>query len=84
MLYEVITTIQRVVWEKGEQGVVKAIADMENNLPFPIKGFDCDNGSEFLNWHLHKYFTKRKRPVQFTRSSRITSYNVCYTKLLRF
>ena len=59
---------QRAVWEKGEQGVVKAIQDMENNLPFKIKGFDCDNGSEFLNWHLLKYLTKRKRPIQFTRS----------------
>ena len=61
-------TIQRAIWEKGEKGVVKAIADMENNLPFQIKGFDCDNGSEFLNWHLHKYLTNRKRPIQFTRS----------------
>ena len=61
-------TIQRAVWEKGEIGVVNAIQDMENNLPFQIKGFDCDNGSEFLNWHLMKYLTKRKRPIQFTRS----------------
>ena len=61
-------TIQRAVWEKGEIGVVNAIQDMENNLPFQIKGFDCDNGSEFLNWHLLKYLTKRKRPIQFTRS----------------
>lgn len=60
-------TIQRAVWEKGEQGVIKAITDIENDLPFPLLGFDCDNGSEFLNWHLHRYFTKRKRPIQFTR-----------------
>jgi hypothetical protein len=61
-------TIQRAVWEKGEIGVVNAIKDMENNLPFQIKGFDCDNGSEFLNWHLMKYLTKRNNPIQFTRS----------------
>jgi hypothetical protein len=38
-------------------------------LPFPILGFDADNGSEFLNHHLFRYLTEnRVRPVQFTRS----------------
>ena len=31
-------------------------------------GFDCDNGSEFLNHHLVRHFLNRKRPVSFTRS----------------
>ena len=61
-------TIQRAVWGKGERGVKTAIADMENTLPFEILGFDCDNGSEFLNWHLLRFFTERKKPVKFTRS----------------
>lgn len=61
-------TEQRAVWGKGEKGVIKAIQEVEKSLPFTLKGFDCDNGSEFLNWHLHRYFTKRKQPVQFTRS----------------
>jgi hypothetical protein len=59
---------QRAVWGKGYQGVKKAIEDIEEVLPFPIRGFDCDNGTEFLNWHLHKYLCQRKRPVQYTRS----------------
>ena len=38
-------------------------------LVFPIRGFDCDNGSEFLNHHLVRYFTERpQNPVAFTRS----------------
>ena len=41
---------------------------MEQKLPFSILGFDCDNGSEFLNHHLWHYFARRKEPVQFTRS----------------
>jgi len=61
-------TQQRAVWGKGEQGVLIAIKDIENSFPFQLKGFDCDNGSEFLNWHLHNYLTERKRPIQFTRS----------------
>jgi hypothetical protein len=61
-------TQQRAVWGKGEKGVLMAIQNMEKSTPFPILGFDCDNGSEFLNWHLIKYFTDRKQPVQFTRA----------------
>lgn len=41
---------------------------METSLPFPILGFDCDNGHEFLNQTLMRYFLHRKTPVQFTRS----------------
>jgi hypothetical protein len=37
-------------------------------FPSLLKVFDCDNGSEFLNWHLYRYFTDRKEPVPFTRS----------------
>ena len=61
-------TEQRATWGKGEKGVREAIDSIEKQLPFQLKGFDCDNGSEFLNWHLLRYLTKRKRPVQFTRS----------------
>jgi len=61
-------TEQRAAWGKGEAGVLKAIKAIESHLPFPLRGFDCDNGSEFLNWHLYRHFTQRKSPVQFTRS----------------
>ncbi len=37
-------------------------------LSFAIKGFDCDNGSEFLNWHLLRYFQTHTEPIRFTRS----------------
>jgi hypothetical protein len=61
-------TEQRAVWGKGERGVLAAIQSIEQALPFPLLGFDCDNGSEFLNWHLQHYLTERQRPVQYTRS----------------
>ena len=44
------------------------IAQIEAALPFPILGFDTDNGGEFLNWHLVDYFGKRRVPIRFTRS----------------
>jgi hypothetical protein len=61
-------TEQRAVWGKGETDVLEQIKDIEKSLPFPLLGFDCDNGSEFLNHHLFRHFTQRKQPIQFTRS----------------
>lgn len=62
-------TENRAVWGKGSQGVLRQIKNIEERIAFPVLGFDCDNGSEFLNHHLVKYFTDRpKAPVQFTRS----------------
>jgi len=59
---------QRAVWGKGETDVLQQIKNIEHSLPFPLLGFDCDNGGEFLNYHLLRHFTQRKCPVQFTRS----------------
>lgn len=62
-------TENRAVWNKGAHGVLERIKDIEKSLVFPIRGFDCDNGSEFLNYHLFRYFTDRPvHAVQFTRS----------------
>jgi hypothetical protein len=59
----------RATWNKGAEGVVKQIKNIEKSLPFELLGFDCDNGSEFLNHHLLRYFAEdRIKPVQFTRS----------------
>lgn len=61
-------TEQRAVWGKGERGVLEQIKDIEAMLPFPLLGFDCDNGGEFLNYHLFRHFTQRTQPLRFTRS----------------
>lgn len=58
----------RTIWNCGAQGVVRRIRQIERQLLFPILGFDSDNGSEFLNAHLWRYFAQRRRPVKFTRS----------------
>ena len=61
-------TENRAVWGKGARDILDKIEDIEKHLPFPIFGFDSDNGSEFLNYHLIRYFEERPAPVQFTRS----------------
>jgi len=62
-------TENRATWNNGSAGVVDQTKDVETHLPFSILGFDCDNGTEFLNDHLYRYFTDRaQNPIQFTRS----------------
>jgi len=62
-------TEQRAVWGKGYQPVIEQVQDIERSLPFPLLGFDSDNGGEFLNYHLLRYLTEgRMQPIQFTRS----------------
>ncbi len=61
-------TEQRAVWGKGYNGVMDQIKDIENSLPFPLLGFDADNGGEFINWHLYRHFTTREKLVEYTRS----------------
>lgn len=58
----------RAVWNKGAAGVLVATRHVEAHLPFALLGFDCDNGSEFLNHHLLRYLDQRPKPVAFTRS----------------
>lgn len=55
----------RAIMGKGESGVVAALEDMRKSLPFALKAIDSDNGSEFINYHLYRYCTKRG--IQFTR-----------------
>ena len=58
-------TESRAVLGKGEAGIVAALEEMRQGLPFPLRGLDSDNGSEFLNYHLVQY--ARSHQLQFTR-----------------
>lgn len=58
----------RATWNKGAEGVITQIKAIEAALPFPLRGFDCDNGSEFLNHHLVRYFSGHPEQPSFTRS----------------
>ena len=56
---------RRAVLGKSQVRVQGALAEMRAALPFPLLGIDSDNGSEFINAHLHAYC--RATAVQFTR-----------------
>lgn len=50
---------------RSQHGVRNAIERVQKRLPFAIKGLDTDNGSEFINYHLHDWCLARE--VTFTR-----------------
>ena len=41
---------------------------IEKRMPFTMLGFDCDNGSEFLNTVIEGYLLSRQRNIKWTRS----------------
>lgn len=59
-------TETRAIMGKGQFAAQKAIDDIKASLPFKLLGIDSDNGSEFINYHLHKYCMDNN--IQFTRS----------------
>src|SRR5487761_200551 len=58
-------TETRAVLGKSQEGVRATLEADRLALPFPLRGIDSDNGSEFLNDHLFRYCDSRA--IQFTR-----------------
>jgi len=58
-------TESRAVLGRGEVGVQRALHEIAGRLPFPLRGVDSDNGSEFINWHLKKWCEQEE--IQLTR-----------------
>jgi hypothetical protein len=58
-------TETRAVLGKSQEAVRAALEEIRQALPFPLRGIDSDNGSEFINDHLFRYC--RARAIQFTR-----------------
>lgn len=61
-------TENRAVWNKGSQAILEQLKLLEQSVPFTMKSFHSDNGSEFLNWPLHQYLTGRRLKIPWTRS----------------
>src|SRR3989338_6327483 len=57
---------QVAVMGKGEAGIVRAIEQIQQGLPFTLQGLDSDTGSEFVNWHMVKWC--KEHDLFFTRS----------------
>lgn len=58
-------TETQAVMGKSQAFVVEALEQIRKRLPFKLRGIDSDNGSEFVNHHLHRYC--QKLDIEFTR-----------------
>ena len=56
------------LWGNSGSEVRVGLGSIEKRMPFELLGFDCDNGSEFLNTVLEQYLLTRASPVKWTRS----------------
>jgi transposase InsO family protein len=56
----------RAIWNKGGHATMLRMSEIEQTLPFLIKGINTDNGPEFLNGHLIRHF--KERPVVIPQS----------------
>ena len=59
-------TENRSLPSKALKWVMGALDDITAVMPFPIRGIDSDNGSEFINFHLLDWCEKHQ--ITFTRS----------------
>ena len=64
------------VKNKAQRWVFAGIKEIRKRLPFPILGFDSDNGSEFINDELLRYCEKEK--ITFTRARPYRKNDSCY------
>jgi IS30 family transposase len=48
----------RAIWGKTAEAVIEALRDIKASLPFSLKSLDFDNGAEFLNKPVLRYFQK--------------------------
>lgn len=68
----------RAVINKAQRHVFEALLQVRSCLPFPLKGIDSDNGSEFINVDLLRYC--EAEDLVFTRSRPETSNDGCYVE----
>jgi hypothetical protein len=58
-------TESQAVMGKSQAFVVATLEQIRRRLPFELRGIDSDNGSEFINHHLHGYC--QTLGIEFTR-----------------
>jgi hypothetical protein len=71
-------TEPRALRNKAQRWVIDAIDDIRTDLPFPLLGLDCDNGSEFINRFLFAYCTQAE--ITFTRGRPYRHNDSCHVE----
>lgn len=66
------------VRNKAQARVFEALQKVRKNLPFPLRGLDSDNGSEFINEELLRYCQQQR--ISFTRSRPYRKNDSCFVE----
>jgi len=66
------------VRNKAQKWVFAALVDLRAGFPFPVRGIDSDNGSQFINAHLLRYCEQEK--ITFTRSRSGNKNDGCHVE----
>jgi len=69
-------TETKAIKNKAQIWTLEALKEITKRSPFPIKGIDSDNGSEFINAHLLNYCEKEH--ITFTRSRPYRKNDNCF------
>jgi hypothetical protein len=79
-------TENRALWGKPAVQVIEAMKSVEASLPFVLRGFKTDSGSEFMNYKVIAYFQENRagKPVQLTRSRPYKKDDNCYVEQKNF
>ncbi|MBF0609136.1 MAG: hypothetical protein HQL61_16475 [Magnetococcales bacterium] len=71
-------TDMQAVKNKAQKWVFDALIDIRKRLPFDLLGIDSDNGSEFINAHLLRYY--KEEGIIFTRTRSYRKNDNCYVE----
>jgi hypothetical protein len=71
-------TETEAVINKAQVWVFDALKSIRAHLPFPMRGIDSDNGSEFINNHLLRYSQQEK--ITFTRGRAGKKNDGCFVE----
>lgn len=66
------------VLNKAQRFVFDGLMNAEKKQPFPFRGIDSDNGSEFINHELYRYC--KEHGIMFTRSRPYTKNDGCHVE----
>jgi hypothetical protein len=71
-------TETKAVRNQAQKWVFAALVDLRGGFPFPTRGIDSDDGSEFINGHLLRYCEQEE--ITFTRSRAGNKNDGCHVE----
>lgn len=77
-------TLNHAIRSKTQEEVKNGISTIETSLPFPMKAFKSDCGSEFMNRTLFEHFINRENPVLFFRTRPYHKNDNCHVEQKNF